>query len=466
MPSALGVPHGAGSNHANAGPPDIPIEPLRRRTADEHRAAMEEKAAKLRRFADGSKAAASATYEASIEPRADEPPPEPDDVVVEPTSPPARPARPVPAPPRSPVRVPSAREQQTLAMVTAYVDGDTSSEIAARFGVSSRTVLTRLRAAGVQIRPRGGHFPAKAPRTPAAEHAAAAEAVPPEPSPVTPEPAPVPAEPVDVPPSPGRPRGGAARIEPDELARMVADYEAGKSAPEIADATGRTAKNVRTALQRAGVRMRDDRALRSGGQNRAVDDPELVERVRALYVDEGLTQAVVADRLDTTLKVVQGVMKRNAIEARPDATGVKREPAPAPARTVRYRDPDAAARPSTDADPFSHLETGDSLLVLVDGTAYTGTVQAAAASPAPAAVTFDVPPAPEPATPDLADALAAAVAIVTTLLDAVGDLGDAVERVQAARLAAAARATDAIRRDAQTLLAVLGEHPATEGTPS
>lgn len=439
--------HGAGSNHANAAPPDVPIEPRRRETPDEFRARMEEKSAHLRRFADGAKAAAAATYIASVEPRPGDPV---DDVVDDQPADvaPSAPAVPRPAPPRTPARRPTEHEQRNLAMVTAYVQGDSLRDIATRFRLGQATVRSALVAAGVQLRAQGQRADRVTVETPPA--LAAAAPVPPAPAAVTPEPAPVP-------PSPAPTRAGGP-IGPVELARMVADYEAGKTAPEIAEVTGRTAKNVRLALERAGVQLRDDRSLRSGGQNRREDDPALVDRVRRLYVDEGLTQAAIASDLDVTVKVVQGVMRRNGIESRPDATGVKRDPAPPAERTVRFRgpQPEHASEPAPDLHPAPEDASEVAPPTGVARTpAWRHTFDPALRLATDPAAT------PPTATTDLDTALAAAAGTVRDLVDAVEGLSVAVQRVQEARLAAAARSVDAIRRDAEQLLAVLGHQPTT-----
>lgn len=119
-----------------------------------------------------------------------------------------------------------------------------------------------------------------------------------------PKPAPKPA------PAPRRSRVDAGGI--------VQDYLDGKTIAQIASARGHTNTTVRNLLKATpGVTMRDDRATHSGGQKK-VDDPALVELVRALYVDKELTQTEVGARLGMSAKGVQGVMTRNNIPARPD----------------------------------------------------------------------------------------------------------------------------------------------------
>lgn len=130
----------------------------------------------------------------------------------------------------------------------------------------------------------------------------------PKPSPVPkPKPAPKPA------PVPRRSRVDAGGI--------VQDYLDGKTIAQIASARGHTNTTVRNLLKATpGVTMRDDRATHSGGQKK-IDDPALVELVRALYVDKELTQTEVGARLGMGAKGVQGVMARNNIPARPDVVG-------------------------------------------------------------------------------------------------------------------------------------------------
>lgn len=109
-----------------------------------------------------------------------------------------------------------------------------------------------------------------------------------------------------------RPRKTHARLDLPEIIRR---YQAGQTPPLIAAALGTTGKTIRRALDHAGIERRDDRATASGSQPKAYD-PALVERIRALYTDQGLSQSEVADQIGTSTKVVTTVMTRYGIPAR------------------------------------------------------------------------------------------------------------------------------------------------------
>lgn len=145
----------------------------------------------------------------------------------------------------------------------------------------------------------------------------------PEPDPV-PAPAPAPAPeptPAVVPaakPTPASPRKQPGPSQHVDAAAIVQDYLDGASIPDIAKARGNATSTVRrTLLNTPGVTLRDDRVTRSGSQKREYE-PAVVELVRRLYVDEGLSRAQVARRAALTGKVVQSIMKRHGIAARPD----------------------------------------------------------------------------------------------------------------------------------------------------
>lgn len=99
---------------------------------------------------------------------------------------------------------------------------------------------------------------------------------------------------------------------------VIAEYNDGDTCAALAERHGITAQNIRKLLIRNGVQRRDDRATRSGGQNKAQDDPAFVEQVRAAYT-EGLSQKAVAARLGVSPKVVWRVMGQHNIERRPSA---------------------------------------------------------------------------------------------------------------------------------------------------
>jgi hypothetical protein len=124
---------------------------------------------------------------------------------------------------------------------------------------------------------------------------------------------------VAAPTPPARRRRSAGTVA-QHLDEIVRRYQAGETAVVIGGDLGHTAKTIRDALDRAGIQRRDDRTTRSGGANRIEDYPEqLVADVRRLYVDDCLTQRAVGDRLGVSAHVVQRLMERHGIEARPPA---------------------------------------------------------------------------------------------------------------------------------------------------
>ncbi|WP_159794502.1 helix-turn-helix domain-containing protein [Puerhibacterium puerhi] len=117
-----------------------------------------------------------------------------------------------------------------------------------------------------------------------------------------------------------RPRA-ASRPKPDAAA-IVREYtEDRMTIPQIARKRGHSTRTARDLLKATpGVVMRDDRSTHSGGRNKIADDPRVVAAIRRLYVDEGLSQTEVAERLQLTYQVVRRVMRTNGIEARPPAS--------------------------------------------------------------------------------------------------------------------------------------------------
>lgn len=98
------------------------------------------------------------------------------------------------------------------------------------------------------------------------------------------------------------------------------EYLAGATIPQIAETHGWPVVSVRRQLQRAGVPMRDDRSGHSGSRPK-VYPPKLVAEVRRLYLDQGISQAKIAQQLGTTPKVIGHLMKREGIPARQGANG-------------------------------------------------------------------------------------------------------------------------------------------------
>lgn len=97
------------------------------------------------------------------------------------------------------------------------------------------------------------------------------------------------------------------------------EYLEGASCPEIAERHDWPITSVRRQLAKAGVQMRDDRAGRVVPKK--VYDPELVAKVRVMYVDQGMSQVKIAQHIGTSTKVVQNLMKREGIPARQGASG-------------------------------------------------------------------------------------------------------------------------------------------------
>lgn len=403
---------GSGHNAMNDSPPDLPIEPRRRETPDEHRARMEAKRDRSRYFEGLSKAAnapsakagtqdtharAVAAYKAGrgiksvateygIGPTTLHRWLEEDGVPLRtPTeatttaraATPAAQTAPVPAAKPTPrpgppaptaTRAPTREEQDRIAAVNAYVQGDAVDEIAKRLGRGLSKIYAWLDDAAVPRRGRGvpteldpaalateyraglgvvalaGTYSTSPRRITAALREAGVDvtrsgvqrtatpdpalALPPaDPSAPVPLSSPARAEPVDQPtrPAAGQPAARGRKVDAGERAAIVAAYAAGETAVAIASRHGRTPKTIRDTLRAAGVQMRDDRAMRSGGQRKEYD-AAMVAEVRRLYLDEGLTQVEVAARIGSTAKVVQRLMDRHEIPARPDATGHTAEP--------------------------------------------------------------------------------------------------------------------------------------------
>lgn len=296
--STVGV--GFGANLANDGPPDLPTQE-RTEDLEAWRARMDARREEARGHRDVIQAGVSAEAAVTVRPRP----------VVKPRPPVVRAARVDP------------KTQQRAAVVTAYLAGDSTLVLAARYGVTATTIGNWLKAAEVTLRPPGGPRRRAVAPEPEAEPAPAPE--PPALAPV------VVADPVPV----AVVTSGSRYVDAAEAAAIVAAYAAGQTAVEIAAAHHRNPGTVRKALRKAGVQLRDERSTRSGGRVK-VDDQAVVDAVRRLYVDEALTQAQVADRLGMGTHAVQKLMGRNGIESRPDVTGVTVAARPPAPRTVRY----------------------------------------------------------------------------------------------------------------------------------
>ncbi len=225
---------------------------------------------------------------------------------------------------------------------------------------------------------------AEAAPTPAAPVIPARAATPPRPSPkpAARRPAPAPA-----------PTTSRAHREFD-AAGIVQDYLAGKTVFEIARDRHHGVHRVRTLIKSTpGIEYRDDRKTNSGSSKKDYD-PAVVAAVRRLYVDEELTQAQVAERLQLgTSKVVQTIMSRYGIPSRGDvvATGANHN---APGRsTIEHLRQQIADAGLTAAELRAWArEHGHT----VAPTGLPGTEILAAYKVAQAAPVDDQPPAPCP----------------------------------------------------------------------
>lgn len=113
-------------------------------------------------------------------------------------------------------------------------------------------------------------------------------------------------------------RTGSHRVDTAAICRAYLVDK--KTIREVADTLGHSKSTIRQVLLDEGVTLRDDRKTRSGGRNRIEAYPdELVAAVRTRYLDHQMTQGQVAADLDISVKVVQNVMARHDIPARPSA---------------------------------------------------------------------------------------------------------------------------------------------------
>nr|WP_243861291.1 helix-turn-helix domain-containing protein [Cellulomonas uda] len=225
---------------------------------------------------------------------------------------------PKPAPTPRPTRQPvvSKRERDRAATVTAYLNGDRVSDIAARLDRSPTTVRTWLRAAGIE--PPAREYPVRV--RPCAGGCGRLT----RPASTTVE---------QCPGTVARAAGGKCSschektssrraINDDELKRIVELYDTGLTAPQIGEQLGRTSKTIRTALDRAGVTRVDGRSLRSGGRPKTANDdpPDLAKAVVDAY-----TAGKTITQIEQTIPGVgsathaRGILMRAGVSMRPPA---------------------------------------------------------------------------------------------------------------------------------------------------
>ncbi len=139
--------------------------------------------------------------------------------------------------------------------------------------------------------------------------------------------------------TPRKPRAAGARIpntcNPIDEHALVTAYLDGQSSGQLATAFHISPKRVRDTVARHGHPLRDDRKTRSGGKPKTYD-PALVEKIRDLYLNDLLSQAQIAQRIGTSVKVVQTVMVRHQIPARQGETGRIDGAAPLKAAIAEY----------------------------------------------------------------------------------------------------------------------------------
>lgn len=241
-----------------------------------------------------------------------------------PEPPAATAARPVPGPrpvPRPPV-VPEVSQLQRdrAASLTAFHAGDTIEQIAQRLERTPATVRSWLVAAGVEL-------PARRPRPDRVRPCASCgRATRPASSTLEQCPDTVVRERdgmCSACVSSAR-RGSSTRrpIDAAETAQIVAAYEAGQSAPQIAESTGRTPATIRNALDRAGVARRDDRATRAGRRPKTADqdDPAHVRAfVDAYQAGQSISSIVESVKGASSTSYVRNVLVRAGVRLRPSA---------------------------------------------------------------------------------------------------------------------------------------------------
>lgn len=105
-----------------------------------------------------------------------------------------------------------------------------------------------------------------------------------------------------------------------DAADVIRRYRSGQTIPQISRELGQDRKALREIVNAAAaagqVEKRDDRKTHSGGHPKEYS-PELIARVRRLYVAHGLNQMQVAETIGISAKAVRNIMAGAGIEARP-----------------------------------------------------------------------------------------------------------------------------------------------------
>jgi|GEM_PF-3639474 len=285
MSRATGLSHAGGHNLMNSGAPDLPVEPRRRETSEEHQARMDKKRAELRRFEQLDRAAA--------------------------------------APSTKSVTLDRARA------IEAYRAGEGVEPIAKRFHIGPATLQAWLKEAGVPLRDAAAAREARRatpPTKPGPRQAPLdVDALTPAPAPAEPRaPRAVASRPPASRPVPRPPSATALRAptqeDRDRLAAVTA-YVEGDSVDEIAKRLGRGLSKIYAWLDAAGVPRR--------GRNAAaeLDPAALAAAYRAGASIVALAkQHGTSPRRITAALIAQDVQIRRGRPSLPAST-----PAPAPA---------------------------------------------------------------------------------------------------------------------------------------
>ena len=116
-------------------------------------------------------------------------------------------------------------------------------------------------------------------------------------------------------------RRAMRRAEIKRHEAVITEYLAGATIPALAETYGHSTSTIRRWLLDADVVLRDDRATRSGGKPKTTgdDDPELRAAAISEY-EAGATLEQVAAAHDVTPKIVSGILRRAGVQLRPAAS--------------------------------------------------------------------------------------------------------------------------------------------------